>query len=79
MSSGLAALIAHSGFWFLLAYGYFWDEIDARGILVFAILWAAGLYALRYAALGSDLSTSFVAVLDIVLVFIIFKGDVRLT
>ena len=79
MSSGLAALIAHGGFWFLLAYGYFWDEIGVRGIAIFVILWAAGLSVLRYSGLASDFSTSLVAVLDIVLVFIIFKGDVRLT
>lgn len=79
MSAGLAWYVAHGGFWFLLAYGYFWDEIGPRGLAVFVSLWAAGLYALSRAPLGADLSTSYVAVLDIVLVFIIFKGDVRLS
>jgi len=43
-------------------------------------LWIVGLIAFRYAPLGPvrAMFSSFVAVLDIALVFTIFKGDVRL-
>jgi hypothetical protein len=78
MSAGVAALIAHVGFWFLLAYGWFWDEIAPRGIAVFLLLWVAGLCAMRLLPYDG-MFFSFVALLDIALVFIIFKGDIRLT
>ena len=79
MSAGIAALIAHVGFWVLLAYGWFWDEIGPRGIAVFLLLWVGGRYLVRMVPEGPAMFPSFVALLDIALVFIIFKGDVRLT
>lgn len=79
MSAGIAALIAHAGFWLLLAYGWFWDEIGPRTIAVFLLVWVIGLFGLPLVPYGGSLFSSFVAVLDIVLVFIIFQGDVRLT
>jgi len=79
MSQQFAALVAHVGFWLLLAYGWFWDEIGPRGIAVFVMLWLAGMFGLRVVPYGGGLFPSFVAVLDIALVFLIFKGDVRLT
>jgi len=79
MSSGVAAWIAHLAFWILLPYGWFWDELTARGVAVFLALWAAGFFGLSLISpVGSALFPSYVAVLDIVLVFLIFKGDVRL-
>jgi hypothetical protein len=53
--------------------------MGVRGVVVFLALWAAGLYGLPYLPNGAALFSSFVAVLDIGLVFLIFKGDVRLT
>ena len=79
MSAAIAALIAHVGFWVLLAYGWFWDEIGARGIAVFLLLWVGGMFGIRLTPLGDAIFPSFVALLDVALVFIIFKGDVRLT
>ena len=79
-SPAIAARIAHVAFWALLVYGWAWDEIDLRGIGLFILLWIAGLYGLPYLLpFGAALLSSYVAVLDIALVFIIFKGDVRLT
>ena len=79
MSASIAAVIAHLAFWLLLAYGWFWDEIGPRGIALFLLLWLAGMIGLRFVAKGDALFPSFVALLDIALVFLIFKGDVRLT
>jgi hypothetical protein len=79
MSAGIAALIAHVGFWVLLAYGWFWDEVGSRGVAVFLLLWIGGMFALRLVPYGDAMFPSFVALLDVALVFIIFKGDVRLT
>jgi hypothetical protein len=43
------------------------------------LLWLSGLYGLPYVLYGPSLVSSFVALLDVALVFMIFKGDVRLT
>jgi hypothetical protein len=66
-------------FWGLLAYGWMHDEIGAKGIGAFTTLWVAGLYGLPYVPYGESMFSSFVAVLDIALVFLVFKGDVRIT
>lgn len=79
MSSTIAALIAHAGFWVLLVYGWFWDEIGPKVLTVFLALWVAGWLGLSQVQFGGSYFVSYVAVLDIVLVFMIFKGDVRLT
>ena len=79
MSTGIAAFIAHAGFWVLLAYGWFWDELGPRAIGVFLLLWLAAMFALQLVPHGESMFSSVVAVLDIALVFSIFKGDVRLT
>ena len=78
-SPAIAALIAHIAFWFLLLYGWFWQEVTGRGVLVFLALWLAGLGGLPYLPYGAALFSSYVAALDIALVFLIFKGDVALT
>lgn len=78
-SAGIAGWIAHIAFWVLLPCGWLWDELGAPAVAGFLFLWLVGLFGLPYLPFGGSLSTSFVAVLDITLVFIIFKGDVRLT
>jgi len=77
-SAGLAAWIAHIAFWVLLTYGWFWAELGVRGI---AILLSSGLLdcsGLPHVPYGPAMFSSFVAVLDVALVFLIFKGDLRL-
>jgi hypothetical protein len=78
-SQTIAALIAHFTFWVLLLYGWFCDEITYRGVGVFLAMWVAGLFGLPFLPYGAAAFSSYVAVLDIILVFLIFKGDVRLT
>ena len=77
-SAGIAALIAHVSFWVLLAYGWAWSELGWRGVAVFLIMWIAGFYGLPYLPSGSAMFSSFVAVCDIALVLMIFKGDVAI-
>jgi hypothetical protein len=79
MSAGIAALIAHAAFWVLLAYGWFWDEVGWRVSTVFLLLWTVGMFGLRLVPYGEAMFPSFVALLDVALVFTIFKGDIRLT
>ena len=79
-SQAAAAWIAQLAFWVLLGLGIGFGELSRKGAVLFVALWAAGYIGLpRIWWLGGFLVTSYVAVLDIVLVFIVFKGDVRLT
>lgn len=78
-SAAVAAFIAHGAFWLLLVYGWFWEEVTWRVALTFLVLWAAGLYAVPRLFDASVPFSSYVAILDVALVFQIFKGDVKLT
>ena len=64
-------------FWVLVAYGWFWNELGPKGLSVVTLLWLAGRFGLSFIPYGYAMFGPFVAVLDIALVFIIFKGDVR--
>ena len=79
MSAGIAALIAHATFWLLLMYGGFSGELRLRGITAFLVLWLGGFFAAPFLRYGDTMFSSYVAALDIALVFTIFKEDVRLT
>jgi hypothetical protein len=74
-SVGIAAWIAHTAFVVLLFLG--WDELW-RGRVVFPLLWLAGYVAQAYVPYGAVLFSPYVAIMDIVLVFMVFKSDVRL-
>jgi hypothetical protein len=74
-STQVAAWIAHSAFVVVLFLG--WDELW-RGRVVFPLLWLFGYFAQSYVPWGPALFPAYVAVIDIVLVFMVFKGDVSL-
>jgi len=50
--------------------------LEARAIAIFVVLAAIALFGLPH--LQANLVTSALAVIDIALVFIVFKGDVRI-
>lgn len=77
----VAAWIAHGAFVVLLVYGLACGELTAKRTAVFLALWLAARIALPFApyAPARDMFSSAIAILDIALVFTIFKGDVRLT
>jgi hypothetical protein len=77
-SVSVATWIAHFAFWVLLAYGWFWEEIGLKGLVILIVLWLAGLFGLPFVPYGAGLFSPFVAILDIALVVAIFKGDIRL-
>ena len=79
MSAAIAAIVAHVAFWFLLAYGWCWAEIGWRGAAVVLALWIGGYAASGFIPHGPAVFPSFVAILDIALVLVVFKGDLRLT
>jgi hypothetical protein len=78
VSAGIASLIAHAAFWGLMLLGLAFGDVGPRLGAAFLALWAVGLVGLRHLPLGDLLFPSYVAVLDVVLVLVIFKGDVRL-
>ena len=80
-SIAVAAYIAYWAFWVLLVYGLAVGELTVKRVALFLMLWIVGRFALAYIPWepAHALFSSYVATLDIALVFVIFKGDVRLT
>ena len=78
-SATVAGWIAHIAFWTLLIVGAWSEELGPKSLVVCVVLWLAGVFGLPHVSFGAGLSTPFVAVLDIALVFLVFKGDIRLT
>jgi hypothetical protein len=81
MSAALGGMVAHLAFWVLLAYGRAADQVSIGGVVAFVLIWvvaAVGLRSLPYAP-AADMFPSVVAVLDVVLVLVIFKGDIRIS
>ena len=60
--------------------GVAFGEIGWRGALAFVLMWMTGVFGLPHLSTTAGLlEVPYIAVLDIVLVFIVFKGDVRLS
>lgn len=79
-SPSAAAWVAQIAFWVLIVLGVSYGALSKRAAAIFIVCWLAGYAGLpRLAYWTGSLVTSWVAVLDIVLVLIVFKGDVRLT
>jgi hypothetical protein len=78
-SPGIAAWIAQAGFWMLMALAWASGEVRLKGTVTFLGLWVAGFIGLAHLPYGAALFPPFVALLDITLVLVIFKGDIRLT
>jgi hypothetical protein len=62
----------------LLIIGWFRDELGPKGIAVTVVLFFAGRLGIAYVPNGASLVQSWTAILDIALVLVVFKGDVRL-
>jgi hypothetical protein len=80
-SPAIVAFIAFWCFWVLLVVGFVRDEIRLRWTVIFLLLWLLGRVGLSYVPYqpAQNMFTSWVAALDVALMFKIFKGDVRLT
>lgn len=78
-SSAGAGRIAQIVFWALLLLGVGFGGLGIKGAAVFVMLWVAAYFGLPFVSFGSLFLTPCVAVLDLLLVFLIFKGDVRLS
>ncbi|HEX3702393.1 MAG TPA: hypothetical protein VHU82_03625 [Vicinamibacterales bacterium] len=79
-SALIGAWVAHIAFWILLAQGLLSGELSTRGCAGFVVAWLAALVGLPFVpyAPAHAMFPSVVAILDIALVFVVFKGDVRI-
>jgi hypothetical protein len=75
----MAAWIAHVTFWVLIAHGWMSGDLRIRGAIVALVLWVTAYLSLPLLPYGAALFPSVVAVIDVALVFVIFKGDVHIT
>lgn len=79
-SASVAGYVAHVLFWAVLGIGAVFGELGRGALVTFVLLWVCGVLGLpRVFSSGAFLVTPYIAVLDIALVFIVFKGDVRLS
>jgi hypothetical protein len=77
-SIGIAAWIATLAFPVLVVWGWLSGELGPRGIVIFLVLGVASRIALPLLPYGATLAPSALALIDIALVFAVFKGDVRI-
>jgi hypothetical protein len=76
----LGAWIAQFAFWVLLILGVFVGELSRRSAVLIVALWALGYLGLpRVPTYGGFFVAPYTALLDIALVWLVFKGDPRLT
>jgi hypothetical protein len=76
-SHTIAGWIAHVAFWCLLVSGVASESLGRRAAATFVLLWLAGLFGLPYVNwYGEAFFAPYVALLDVVLVLMIYKGDV---
>ena len=79
LTVGVAGTLARLLFLVLLVLAVAREDLRLRGTIVFVLLGAAVWFGLPYLVKdGGNYVTSALAILDIALVFIVFKGDVRL-
>ena len=74
---GALDLLMRGLFWVLLCRGY--DEIGPRWALTLAAVWLVGLGLSQLFPGGSYLFIALGALLDIVLVLVVYGGDIRIT
>ena len=77
-SIGIAFWIAHGGFWLLTIIAAVVEQ-RMRLAAAFVALWLVGYVGSAWLPFASQWFLSYVAVLDIALVLIVFKGDIRIT
>ena len=76
----LGAWIAQFAFWVFLILGAFVGELSRRTVVIIVALWALGYFVLpRVPTYGGSFVGPYTALLDIALVWLVFKGDPRLT
>ncbi|HJN43571.1 MAG: hypothetical protein CL477_12645 [Acidobacteria bacterium] len=73
----LAAIAAHVTFWVLMLVG--WDELWPKRTTLFLVMWLTGFAGRSLVPYGAGLFAPYVALLAVTLVFVVFKGDIRVS
>lgn len=75
----LAGVVAHLAFWILLIAGATTGTLSKPASAIFLVLWLVGYLGLpRISAWAAGFVSPWAAILDIVLVLAMFKGDIRI-
>lgn len=77
-AAGAAAWIAYVAFVVIMVYGLASGELGFRGLVAAVVACLLARVILSYVPNGDGMFFSAVALVDIALVFVVFKGDVRL-
>ena len=78
LTSATAAWVAHGVFWALLVGGVLFGALGRGPATAILVLWIAGWWGSSYIPYGPALFPSFVALLAVALVLLVFKGDLRI-
>ena len=76
---GITALIAKLAFVGLLIAGIVSGELRRKGIAIFVALGVFAWFGLPSLPRGADFVTPALAVIDVAMVFVVYKGDIRIT
>ena len=71
------ALLPHIVFWVLLGAGWWLAELSNRQIAIFIALWLVTITVVSSLPGGGLWMTAVVALTDIALILMVFKGDIR--
>jgi hypothetical protein len=77
-SPGVAAWIAYVAFFVLVVYGMASRQLTWRGLIAALTACVAARVLLAYVPYGGGMFSSAVAIIDIALVFAVFKRDLKL-
>jgi hypothetical protein len=75
---GIASAIAKLAFLGLLIAGVISGELRTKGLAIFVALGGLAWFGLPYLPRGADFVTPALAVIDVVLVFVVYKDDIRI-
>jgi hypothetical protein len=73
------SLLGQIAFWVLIIWGWAADGFSLATRITFVALWIAGYVLFPYLPNGSAWFAPYVAILDIILIFIVLKDNVRLS
>jgi hypothetical protein len=77
LTSATAAWVAHAIFWALLIGGVWSGELGKKTAAAILMIWIAGWLGSSHVPYGPAVFPSFVALLAVALVLLVFKGDLR--
>ena len=72
------ALLPQILFLVLMVAGWYLGRLRSPQIVTLLVVWLAGLLAAGLLPLEPSLFTAYVALVDVVLILVIFRGDIRI-